>query len=115
MIMPSATEIESALWSALPPDLRGGAIKLAHLVVVASASGTEGSERISPIPPEIESALKALAGRKVETDSAVLSFGADNRFGDVKIGDVAGGNLFKNEIFLNPLRCTTNDICTTSR
>lgn len=44
--------------------------------------------------PELAPLLAALAGRELQADNRLLSFGAQSQVGDVAVRDLAGGNIY---------------------
>ncbi len=95
MPMLTSTDIETALRSALPPELHSHLASIAQ-ILQAAASGA--------ITPDIadtrlsrESAftpmLRELAKSQTAPGSALVSLGQDSQIGDVGIHDIVGGNL----------------------
>lgn len=93
-----ADELARALQRALPSDLQPYAADLAQALAAAGQDGKSAAE----VDPVLEPALRALAGRQLQAGDALIDFGDGSQFGDVSIGDVAGGDLTKINLTLAP-------------
>ena len=89
MVEPS--EIERALRAALPAHLHTHAPALARLLADAAAHPSAPA----PADPALAPVLAALAGQELRTANALVSFGEGSQLGDVRIGDVAGGDIIQ--------------------
>lgn len=98
-------EIERALRVDLPPEWRNQAALLALQLAefVTQPRSTKPGFAHVAVEPASRSLLEFLAGRQIQptTNGPLISFGQDNHFGSVTIGDVAGGDLVKIYITLN--------------
>ena len=87
------SDIEAALLQALPRDMHGIVPQFAQALARA-ASGNAPAEATA-LAAEFTPLLRALEGTEIKTEHKVLSFGKDNEFGSVTVGDVAGGHIVK--------------------
>lgn len=94
---PSVAELTESLRKILPPNLQDQAESLAQIVVdtmSGAISTAESSQRLSA-NPELAAALSRLSGTGVTSSDSVIRFGEGNQVGDVRIGDIAGGDAIK--------------------
>lgn len=95
--MTSLREIERALVEALPAELQEEALELAHFLfdLTVNPENTKDVQTKLNNNKKIQGALQVLAGRDIRIDSSLISFGTGSQIGDITIGDVAGGNIYK--------------------
>lgn len=95
--MIDAEELADALRAALPPDLQP------HAAALAAALETAGrGQGAGDADPALQPLLRALAGRQIASGQSLISFGDGGQFGDVAIGDVAGGDLTRVSLNIAP-------------
>lgn len=88
-------DIDDALRAVLPGAAPAAVSRLATLLAeVANGviSRDAATARVTA-DQSLASLLDSLAGRQIQGQRALLSFGPDGRFGDISIRDVAGGNI----------------------
>lgn len=102
--MISTAQVEEELLRAVPVELHPDIPSLARTIVETLQRGLEDST-LSPIVRGREvtdegtrSLLAHLAGQELTLDTATLSFGQGNQFGDITIHDVAGRDVIKQNI-----------------
>lgn len=86
-------QLEAHLYAHLPVNLHGQVPELARLLQQANQTH-QGNAQVAA-GALLAPLLEHLRGEQVQAGSAVISFGSDNHFNDITIGDVAGGNLVK--------------------
>lgn len=87
--------LEQELRKAIPAELHH---KIPQLVkqlqeVIEDANNFQEGQQVSLSSPQLKSVLSALAGKELQTEAAILSFGSGNQIGDISIRDIAGGNV----------------------
>jgi hypothetical protein len=96
-------DLQQALVAKLPgsaADVRALVGKIITLIGAAGNDASGGAGKIET-DPRIIRALQAFAGQEIRTPQATLSFGSENQFGDIAIGDVATGDVIKVMINFN--------------
>ena len=92
--MISQNDLVTSLCAQLPPDLHPHVPALARIIDEAMQRGRSASSA----DPTLRPLLEYLTGRRIQAGQSQISFGTDNRFNNVEIGDVAGGDIFHIEI-----------------
>jgi hypothetical protein len=90
--MLQVADIEAALRQHLPAEYYLAIPSLAQALAEASTGAVNAAQAALP---GLADALRALAGREVQVNNALITFGSGNQLGDVTINDVAGGNMIK--------------------
>ncbi|NJN16225.1 MAG: NACHT domain-containing protein [Oscillochloris sp.] len=89
---PSVEALTAMLAGALPAELSAAAPTLAGLLAGMQSGDGTTLHRAITIDPGLKPALRALAGRAISSERALIAFGSGNQFGDITIGDVVGGD-----------------------
>ncbi|NTW02468.1 MAG: hypothetical protein HGA19_14505 [Oscillochloris sp.] len=89
--------ISSQLQQILPIELQHEAPIVARVIddLLAGTTDQATAQRTLNSLPNIKQITKSLYGRRIDYQGSQLSFGANNQFGDVSIGDIAGGDIYK--------------------
>ena len=90
----SVHQVETALLQALPADLHAQVPALVHALAEALRGVLTPDGTTLPADAALMPLLRQLAERQIAAEGTVLTFGEGNELGDVKIGDVAGRDLF---------------------
>lgn len=90
--MTTLQDIERALRATLPKELHQYIPKLISTLERNQKSQSESIniDDNSILKEEIKELLSALAGKQIQTNNAILTFGEGNQFGDITIRDVIG-------------------------
>ncbi|MFV9506755.1 MAG: hypothetical protein AB4911_19560 [Oscillochloridaceae bacterium umkhey_bin13] len=91
-------QLEQALSARLPADLRMTAPDLAALfagVLSDQLTIVEVEAHLSA-NPQLQAALRSLAGRQITSNQAVIHFGTGTQLGDIRIGTIAGRDIVLN-------------------
>lgn len=99
-----STEIEQALKSILPQDQHSDISLLAQILTDAANKDIDPQtavERISTIPG-VQKVITQLAGYTVSLSNALIGFGQNNQLGDIRIDELAGGNILKLSVEIAP-------------
>jgi len=108
----SVAALTPALRDALPDELAPCAPGLAALLADVAA-GRLAPQRVGrrlDAEPRLRAALRALAGRQLAADQALVSFGSGNQFGDISIGDVVAGDKITLSLALPASRLSPRDL-----
>jgi hypothetical protein len=96
-----AQELEQQARALTPPDAHTQLERLTHLLLAAVSRMTAGAgQPYLGILPDQDEILHLLAGKTLQTSQGTIAFGSGNTYGDIAVGDVAGGNIIK--IYLAP-------------
>jgi hypothetical protein len=90
--MLQAADIAAALRQHLPAEYHSAIPHLAQVLAEASTGAVSPAEAQASLPG-LADALRALAGREVQTNNALITFGSGNQLGAVTIRDVAGRDV----------------------
>lgn len=95
--MLTPAELESVLRAALPRELHAQVAPLAQLLgaVASGALAPEAAQAHLAHEPALRQALTTLGGSHTTAGGALLSFGQAGQLGDVRIDDVASGNIVR--------------------
>lgn len=96
------SQITTQLYSILPVELHSDIPALAKILenlFNGQVNPTLTQDALSSIP-NIKSITDRLIGKNLDYHGAVVSFGQNNQFGDVRIGDIAGRDIYKFNIAL---------------
>lgn len=85
-------QIQGQLHALLPPEFHDRIPDLVRLLREASAQ-PEGNVESFATDTSLRPLLEQLSGRQIHSGQSQISFGADNHFNTITIGDVAGGNI----------------------
>jgi hypothetical protein len=96
-----AQELEQQARELTPPDAHAQLEQLTLLLLATvSRMSPRGSQPYLGILPAQDEILHLLAGKTLQTSQGTVAFGSGNEYGDISVGDVAGGNIIK--IYLAP-------------
>jgi tetratricopeptide (TPR) repeat protein len=115
--MISRDTIKAALESALPDELQYLANDLSQ-VIAHAASGMSNATEITDTfgnNPDFKVALDHLAGQRVIRDHAIVTFGSDNEFGNITLGDVVAGDFIQVTLTLPQVDNRVSDVVRRSR
>ena len=91
-----ARQLTSALTKEIPASLHAHISDLVETLARAvNLVITTGRTPSSPDEAISESVLQAISGKEIPIGQTLISFGEGNQLGDVKINDVAHGNIIK--------------------
>lgn len=110
--MDTLQELETKLQSILPSTISMDAQQLAEIIWKiknGTLNATEASILISN-DPGLAQTFQLLAGEHLISSSTLISFGQNNQYGDVIIGDIAAGNLTKITLHINHISGSPRDI-----
>ena len=95
--MSFAAEIESALLVALSPESHKHVPDLAKVLIGLADGNFSAEEARARLKAQQGTALivQELAGKRIGKGESLVSFGYNNQFGNITIGDVAGENIVK--------------------
>lgn len=91
--MIASEPLEHSLTEALPAEFQAQAPELARLIRTASESGSSRQDLQVLAEPGLAPLLRTLAGRQLAVEHSLITFGANNQFGDISIGQIAGGDI----------------------
>lgn len=96
--MSTNESLTHAITAALPPDLRHLSPQLVAVIHTALTSRTSPTLNAVNIEP-----LQSLAGRQLSSGASLISFGANNQFGDILFqGDIVGGDKYEISVTIPP-------------
>jgi len=93
-------ELDALLKQKLPQELASSSRTLARLLTTVLTK--EVPHEICTNQQEIKFLLKWLNGRTLTASHSLVSFGDGNNIGNVSMGDIAGGNIIKVNLFFLP-------------
>jgi hypothetical protein len=92
--MTTTSEVEAELFALLPPPLRTQASRLSRLLINATKGIISLSQLQSSIETDVNLALVpyVLAGKHIVIDRGVVAFEADDRVGQIRVGEIVYGS-----------------------
>lgn len=103
--MLNVIDLERALKLALPSDSHNKIPALARLIIssVEQKDTLNANKQPSSSREEVQELLTELAGRTIRLSDSALTFGTGNQFGDVRVRDIAKGNIINIQVSLSAM------------
>jgi len=100
--MNSKYSVEPQLYQILPAEFQQEIPLLAKVLdnLLSGRVDVLGTQNLLETLPHIKKIARFLSGKQINYYESLLSFGTNNQFGDINIGDVAGGDIYKLNITL---------------